>query len=297
MNAIPSGSIVVAADGSVDSDRAVQWAAEQAFLERRTLVVLTAARQIHPLAAAGVSAAYLYPIEDLLEAGRAIAHEAAELAVRHRPGLGVGCLAVLGDPGSIIVEHTADAHMIVLGSRGRGRVSSKVLGSVSASVCRHATCAVVVCRPGSNLKVKNGVTVGVDGTRESVPVIDFAFRQASLRSLPLTILHCHWDALATVGGPRVGAEGEQDLEAGRLALAESTAGFREQYPDVHTTIQFAHGLPADSLATVADQYNLVVIGRHPVDSLARQVASATATTVLERCRTTVAVVPEAASDG
>jgi hypothetical protein len=45
---------------------------------------------------------------------------------------------------------------------------------------------------------------------------------------------------------------------------------------------------------VADHYNLVVIGRHPVSSLGRRLAASTATSVLEQSHTTIAVVPEAA---
>lgn len=295
MKTIQPGNIVVAADGSADADRAVQWAAEQAFLERRQLTVLTAAREIHPLAAPGVNSAYSYPVEDLLERARAIADAAVALAVRHRPGLAVGSIAVLGDPSYAIVAQSQDAHLLVLGSRGRGRVRSKALGSVSASVSRHASCPVVVCRPGTALKVKNGIVVGADGTLESLSVLDFAFRQASLRGQPLTVLHCHWDALATVGGPTLAGEADPALEQSRLTLAESVAGFRERYPDVYTTLQVAHGLASDSLAAIADRYDLVVIGRHPVESFARRVASATATSVIERCHTNVAVVPEDAA--
>jgi nucleotide-binding universal stress UspA family protein len=182
--------------------------------------------------------------------------------------------------------------MVVLGSRGRGRLTSRTLGSVSASVSRHAACPVVVCRPGTDLKVKHGVLVGADATPGSLRVVDFAFRQAALRGQPLTILHCHRDALAAVGGPRAGYEGGPDLEASRLALGESISGFREEYPDVSTTVQVAHGLATDNLATVADRHNLVVVGRHPVGSLARRMSAATATSVLERCHTAVAVVPE-----
>jgi nucleotide-binding universal stress UspA family protein len=297
MNTIPSGSIVAAADGSADADRAVRWAAEQAFLERRRLLVITVTREISPRAAAGVGAGYLYPIEDTLERARVVANAAAELAARHRPGLDVASRAVIGEPGSAIVDHASNAHLIVLGSRGRGRVSSKVLGSVSASVIRHATCPVVVCRPGSDLKVKNGVLVGVDATAESLPVIEFAFRQAALRGQPLTVLHCQRDALAAVGGPGLGEVPDLDLETSQLALAESIAGFREEYPDVHTTTQVTHALADDGMAAVADRYNLVVIGRHPVGSLARRLTATTATSVLERSRTIVAVVPEADSDG
>jgi|GEM_PF-473987 len=289
---IPSGSIIVAADGSADADRAVRWAAEQASVERRQLIVLTVAREMHPLATAGVGSVYVYPDVDILQRSRELADAAVELAVRHRPGLRVEGLAVTGEPSRVLIEHSADAHLLVVGSRGRGTVRSKVLGSVSASVSRHARCPVVVCRPGSELKVKNGVVVGADATRESLPVLDFAFRQASLRSLPLTVLHCHWDVLATVDGPRLGPETDPALETSRLALAESVAGFREQYPDVHTTVQVARGLASEGLAAIADRHDLVVIGRHPVDSISRRVVTATATSVIERCHTNVAVVPE-----
>lgn len=292
MNSIPSASIVVAADGSPAADRAVQWAAEQAALERRRLAVVTVAAPVHPLAAAGVGAAYVYPTEDLLEQAGDVARSAAELALRHRPGIEVESVPLSGDPTSVLEGLSEDAHLLVLGSRGRGGVRSKALGSVGASVSRHASCPVVVARPGTDLKVKHGVLVGADATPESLPVLDFAFRQAALRSLPLTVLHSHQDALAAVGGPRIGFEGEFDLEASRLALAESVTGFGEQHPDVHATIRTAHGAAADSLAAAADRHNLVVIGRHPVASLARRVSTTTATSVLERCHTTVAVVPE-----
>lgn len=295
MDNMTSGRIVVGTDGSADADRAVQWAAEQAFLERRQLLVMTVAREIHPLAAAGVGAAYVYPVEDLLERARIVARAGAELAVKHRPGLAVGRVAVVGDPGLALVEHTADAHLLVLGSRGRGWVRSKALGSVSASVSRHASCPVVVCRPGTDLKVKNGVLVGADGTRESLPVIEFAFRQAALRSQSLLVLHSHADVLAVVGGPHVAAATDPGLEEARLTLAESVAGFREEYPDVHVTLRVARGLADDTLSAIADRHDLVVVGRHPTDTVTRRLSDATATSVLERCHTHVAVVPQEAT--
>lgn len=292
MDNIPSGSIVVAADGSADADRAVRWAAEQAFLERRPLIVLTVARALHPVDAAGVGASYAIPTADLLRGAASIAEAGVSLARRHRAGLDVASVAVTGEPVATLVESSTFASMLVLGSRGRGTVRSKALGSVSASVSRHSMCPVTVCRPGSGLKVKHGVLVGADATRESLPVIDFAFRQASLRSLPLTLLHCHWDALAAVGTPRVKTGAVLERGVDHLALAESIAGFREQYPDVHTTLNVVEGIASENLASIADKHDLVVIGRHPVDSLERRVTAAISTSVMERSHTNIAVVPE-----
>lgn len=53
-----------------------------------------------------------------------------------------------GDPGDEICELAEDekADMIILGTRGRGRLSSALLGSVSAKVIREAKCPVLVVK-------------------------------------------------------------------------------------------------------------------------------------------------------
>lgn len=288
---VKSGSIVVAADGSSESDRAVQWAAEQAHLERRPLVVVTAVQQLVPVATP-LGPTLDTPVEDLLDHGAAIAGDALALATRHRPGIAARTQPFAGDPRDVLVELSKDAHLMVLGSRGRGRISSKLFGSVSTAVSKHAACPVVICRPGTELAVKHGVVVGADGTAESLPVLEFAFRQASLHSRPLTVVHCFWDVLASVDSPRLVSDAEPELDATRILVSESIAGFRERYPEVHVTLQIARGHAADCLAAVADRHDLVVVGRHPVDSFLRRLTGSVSTAVTERSHTSIAVVPE-----
>jgi nucleotide-binding universal stress UspA family protein len=137
------------------------------------------------------------------------------------------------------------------------------------------------------------VVVGADGTAESLPVVAFAFEQASLRRLPLTVLHPYWDAVESVAGLR-GAPGgllpEPDVEDLRVLVSQSVAGFCERYPQVDASLRLAHGLVDDVL--VRDHsWNLVVVGRHPVDTVSRLLIGSIATAVLERAGTTVAMVP------
>lgn len=291
MTNVNPNSIVVGVDGSPEADRAVQWAAEQAHLEQRPLVVVTAEHPVTPVATS-LGPAYAYQVDDLLEAAQAIADEAAALATRHRPDVSVTTRARVGEPREVLVEMSHGAHLLVLGSRGRGPVRSKLLGSVSAAVIKRAQCPVVVCRPGTELAVKNGVVVGADGTAPSLPVIDFAFRQAALHNQPLTIVHCFWDVLAGIESPRLVRDTEPDLEATRALLSESVAGFRERYPEVHVTLQVARGHAVDCLAAIADRHDLVVVGRHPIDSFSRHVTGSVSTDVTERAHTAIAVVPE-----
>lgn len=275
-------SVVVATDGSDDADRAVRCAAEQAFLQRRPLAVLTAvgAAEVPAIAWGGMAAAYTYQPHELLEHARAVANEALGVVRHQHPGLEAQAVAVLGDPRQVLVDLSREVHLLVLGSRGRGVFRSKVLGSVSAAVSRDADCPVLVCRPHPRgARPGHGVLLGADGTPESLPVIEFAFEQASLLGLPLTAVHC----LAEEAGS----------EEHRRLLAESLAGMAAKYPEVVVEQRLVRGLAEEALSTGTDEWDLVVVGRHPVDTVLRLVTAAVATTVVERARTTVAVVPQA----
>jgi len=294
---ISSGSIVVAVDGSEHATRAVQWAVEQAGFERRRLVVVNAAGEgdVRGAAWADIASTYPYGPSDILHRSRAIVDDAAELARGIRPGLTIETHPVIGDPRQVLVDLSPRAHLIVMGSRGRGTFRSALLGSVSAAVSKHAECPVVVCRPLSANTLTHGVVVGADGTPASLTVIEFAFQLASFRQLPLTVVHCFWDVAAARVDVQELPRGEDSPAAQadlRLLLSESIAGLSEKYPDVEVTLRLTHGLVDEGLAAIADGAGLVVVGRHPRHGLSRVLSIALATAVLERAHCPVVVVPE-----
>jgi len=60
-------------------------------------------------------------------------------------------LAVLeGNAARILLEQSAGAFMLVVGSRGHGGFTGLLLGSVSASVAEHARCPVLVVHGDTN---------------------------------------------------------------------------------------------------------------------------------------------------
>ena len=269
-----AGSIVVAVDGSDHADRAVRWAAEQAVLEH------------HRLVAVAVGGSSDTCSEDAVATVRKL-----------HPDLAVRGASVPGDPREVLIDLSTQAHLLVVGSRGRGTLRGMLLGSVSTTVSAHAACPVVVCRPPTMDHTQPGVVVGADATLESLPVIEFAYRQASLRNLPLTVLHCFWDAAAAVAQYRE-ARGEKstspDLEDLRAALSESVAGLAEKYPDVPVTISLKHGFGEQALSPRHGGWDLIVVGRHPMTSEGRVLTGSIATPIVERTHATVAVVPEEA---
>ncbi|MHA6783113.1 universal stress protein [Pseudonocardia saturnea] len=61
----------------------------------------------------------------------------------------VSVLAVGGSAGEVLVHTARNADLLVVGSRGHGRVAGAVLGSVSLHCMLHATCPVTVVQPGT----------------------------------------------------------------------------------------------------------------------------------------------------
>jgi nucleotide-binding universal stress UspA family protein len=296
IESVVPGTIVVGVDGSLHAKRALTWAAKQAVLEGRPLLVVHAAGQgdVRSAAWAGVEGAVLYDLRDVLAAAGELVREAAADVESAHPGLEVHRLSLMGDPRQVLVELSEHAHLVVIGSRGRGTFRSLLLGSVSVSVAKHAHCPVVVTRPGGHGLVSDGVLVGADGTRESLPVIEFAFRQASLFGLPLTVMHTTFDVAAAVAVTEHAAYTTPDDL--RLVLSESVAGFREKFPDVHVELSLGMGLVDECLTRGSRPRDLIVVGRHAAHGLSRLLAGSVSTAVLERASCPVAIVPEAEAE-
>jgi nucleotide-binding universal stress UspA family protein len=275
-----TGTIVVGVDGSDASARALSWAIRQAKAERRPLTLVHTINAVTPafLDAAIVDARDAGSVLDA--AGRAVLSDARHLVEQTAPDLEVHEVFDLADPRDRLLELAGDASMIVVGSRGRGSVRSLLLGSVSVALVRHAHCPVVVVRPGHVGTVRNGVLVGVDTEPESLPVLELAFRQASLHDLPLTVLHTPWDL-------RGGTEAESD----RLALAETMAGMGEKYPEVHVTTRMASGAPEALLTDASERMDLVVVGAHQKGRFSRAFFGSVSVYVVEHATCPVAVVP------
>lgn len=285
------GTILVGVDGSEHAQRALRWAADQARLEGRQLTVVHAAGEGDLRSAAWVSGAAA-ALPDLMKSASGLVEDSVAFATSVQPDIVVVGVPRLGDPRQVLVDLSEDAHLVVVGSRGRGTFRSMVLGSVSVNVAKHAHCPVVVTRPGQASVVEDGVLVGADGTAESLPVIEFAFRQASLRGVPVTVMHSTFDArvaLASAARAQSVADGADEY---RILLSESVAGLSAKFPDVSVSLQLRSGLVDECLSTGSRSRDLVVVGRHQDNSISKLLTGSISAAVLERCSSPVAVVPE-----
>jgi nucleotide-binding universal stress UspA family protein len=279
---IPAGTIVVGVDGSPSAERALDWAVDQAVREGRQL---TLANGVDPTGSGWVDPAgvdHRAVLDALSDDGVTLLDRTRERLTARAPQLTVHRAVWMADPRVALMRLAEDAAMVVVGSRGRGPVRSLLLGSVSAAVSRHAPCPVVVVRPEHPVDQRSGVVVGADGEAHSRVTVEFAYRQASLRGLPLAILAC-----PTRSGPDVT---DDDL---RLWATAPLSGLAEKFPDVRVRLEILPGLAADHLIRASERMDLVVVGAHNRGPLATLVDGSVTRAVVEHARCPVAIVPVA----
>ncbi|HLK01518.1 MAG TPA: universal stress protein [Streptosporangiaceae bacterium] len=136
--------IVVGVDGSRHSERALHWAMHEAAIRRTPLTVMS----VHPLMRGYFGGTVKFP--DDLELARELGDKVEEevgKALAQAGSPSPETVRVRVESGSIVeelVNASADADMLVVGSRGAGGFARLMQGSVCALVTQHARCPVVV---------------------------------------------------------------------------------------------------------------------------------------------------------
>lgn len=88
------------------------------------------------------------PIREAQEHQLALLNRTIADQAHNHPDVEVTAHAVQDGVAHALARFSADAALLVVGSRGRGEIGGAVLGSVSQSVIRTATCPVLVVRDG-----------------------------------------------------------------------------------------------------------------------------------------------------
>jgi nucleotide-binding universal stress UspA family protein len=148
-----AGTIVVGVDGSPASEAALRWAAEEAALRDAGLVAVLAWTFVPPapIAEPGMIPMPAADYQGMGEAEREATEEELDETLRRAfpsaPPVEIERKLVEGEPAHVLEAEAKSADLVVVGSRGRGRIAAALLGSVSKHVVDHAPCPVVVVKP------------------------------------------------------------------------------------------------------------------------------------------------------
>ena len=133
--------IVVGVDGSVHSERALDWAITQAQRGGATLEIVTA--WLFPMA---LGYAFTTTVNEVHQAAQNVVDGAIARVTEVAPDVVVCGNPTEESPGPALVSASVGADLLVVGSRGVGGFKELLLGSVSQFCTRHASCSVVVVR-------------------------------------------------------------------------------------------------------------------------------------------------------
>ncbi|MCM3925830.1 universal stress protein [Frankia sp. AiPs1] len=249
--------IVVGVDGSPGSHTALCWALDEADRHGcglRAVVGIGPGGPPRPEAADGLA--------------QRAAHMLHETVTAAAPAGSMVPVAeeVVDQPGAealLTVGH--DARMIVVGARGRGLLHRLRVGSVSASVAVHSAAPVVIARGGDPAQTRGrparALTVGVDGSPNSLAALIWAAEEADRRGVALIAVHA-W--LAAIPLPFAEAPGEitQALEEqARAALDEAVATVHDALPaGLELRRRVVPDSPTQALLAAGRECDLVVVG-------------------------------------
>ena len=143
--------------------------------------------------------------------------------------------------GLVVTELTeiadeVDAALIVAGTRGRGRLASALLGSVSQTLVRQAPCPIVIVpddpsaitplRLDDTTPERSTIVAGVDGSAESTEVTRLAKELADRLAIRLVMVPTH----AATEPPAHTLQAVAAYEQARLIVIGATHGDSARFP-------------------------------------------------------------------
>ena len=276
--------VVLGIDQSASSTAAVDVAVNEAVMRKLPL------RIVH---------AFPWPTfsdvlgETLRQDAELCVRQAVERAHRIAPRADVTGEVATGFVQKTLIGLSHDSALIVLGDHGLGAVGSVLAGSVAVEVAEQAACPVLIARGATGLAAD--IVLGVDGSPANDPAIGFAFGEAALRGCAIDALHVWAHPVSTGPGDMIPLVFDPALvraDETRL-LAESLAGWQEQYPEVVVRRHVAHGHIRPVLIEASGRAGLIVVGARGLGSVGGLLLGSVSQAVLHHAACPVAIVPHA----
>jgi nucleotide-binding universal stress UspA family protein len=301
-------AILVGVDGSKSSLRALNWAAHAARRKGAPLRIVCA-YSVPRFGTTSPDAAYLDLGSTALEEGaKAVVGDACEAALQVHPE--VEGVTEVGDAAGVLVNHSKQASLAVVGTRGKGGFAERLLGTVSTALPVHAHCPTVVVPvgwtppegsdgavPAADAPGPVGkIVVGVDGSEASRvalahavdAALDWGAELIAFSSMPIA---AGASLLAWAPGQvdHSAVLAELEAEVGRMIDQEIQArDLPEGFAVRHHALD---GTASALLVEFSSSVDLVVVGSRGRGGFSGLMLGSTSQAVLHHARCPVMVVP------
>lgn len=139
------------------------------------------------------------------------------------------------------------------------------------------------------------ITVGVDGSANAHPALEWAMREAGAHHASLTVLTVHPVAASNwTGSPVIMPPDRPAVEGARQAAEDAVAKVASQLGEAQpasVSVRAVNGFPAEELLKASRDSDLVVVGKRGGGGFARLVVGSVGSQVVHHAECPVVVVP------
>lgn len=279
--------VVVGYNGKKHSRDALRWAADEAVRQGVPLLVVFAAN--YPGMTLEPGPGMLEPEPGALDAAEEVTARGVSEVLKAHPGLRVTGATEVTSPSVALTEASIDAGLLVIGTRGHGRIIGALLGSVAFAVAARADCPVIVvkgARKNRQLGPDHRAVVGTDGSAEATAAIGFAADRAAMASAALELITC-------TGGHQVPDVDALELLASAHRIVRAAEDrLRDTHPRLTVTTR-VEDCPAEQvLVDASADAGLVVVGTRGRGAFHGMLLGSVSHAVIYGARCPVAVVGE-----
>ncbi|HEY3485779.1 MAG TPA: universal stress protein [Ilumatobacteraceae bacterium] len=276
---------IVGVDGSQGSRHALEWTVAQAA--GRDVNVDAVSAWSVPLTGAEIGMPGV--LTDWDEVRTSVAERLDKvLSELERDGVDVRPVVIQGGAVSALLDESAKAQLLVLGSRGLNAMKRLTLGSVSRHLATHARVPTVVVPGEAPTNAAQRMIVGVDGSANSAAAfrwaLDFAGTGAEVEVVAAITVSPWLDPDTT----RARFATEIELEERHISSV-----LDEVDPDHRATRRVELQDARVAIAEAADQADLVVIGSSGRSRIGEMLLGSTASWLVQHATRATVVIPPA----
>ncbi|SMD24710.1 Nucleotide-binding universal stress protein, UspA family [Lentzea albidocapillata] len=291
------GAIVVGVDGTEPSERAAQWAARQAAIFGKPLLLVYAMQwpvytSAHLHAPVGIGAMEPGVTEEPMRRWARDMLEGLAEHCRHTTGVDVHTEIFSGDPADAVILAADRVAFVVVGHSDHGGVAEFLLGSTAQRLARSCPWPVVVVRDEVTVdgrRDEGPVVVGLDGSPVSGRALRFAFGFAARHAAEVVVLHAADGEVTTVVEP-VETHDEAVLREDVGPLGAELAACAQRYPGVRHQLMSVPGPAVDGLLSASAEASLLVVGSHGKGAVRRAFMGSVSHAAIDRASCPVAVL-------
>lgn len=275
--------VIVATDGGVASDAAVEWVVERSQTVTMEVQVVTVV-ELGWLGPGRRELAFLEPYRDALDRASARLAEAS-------PDTRVTTSTLDGSPADVLSHASEHADLLVVGTNKTGMLAGVVHGTLPLKIAGRSKCPTVVVPAGWSPN-SGSIVAAWDNDAAAEDAADFAAVEAERLGRHLLVVHA-WRVPAAIGTglSSVSAYLGDFVDAHTRMLRDAAERLRAAHPTLVVEERLEPGPISVAVVEAAEGASLLVIGSHGKGAIRDLVLGSVSHDALLNMPAPVAVIP------